>query len=555
MMATARPGDGRLRLLIALCTCVVSVFHENHTFAAVLRVPHDYPTIQTALDATAAGDTVSVGWDTYAEALIGPPHSFALFGDVGDDTTEESRPTISPPQGEGDDTSACLLLGSSPSCALADLRFVNGPWMYPREPAALDLGGVRFTSSGEIRVVRCTFDSTTGGISPSQYDLRPRIDVRQSVFRDVAGGCVHGLGPLTVIGCHVTGTQYAGYYGRDSTLIESCQFDGVFVGGWVTLVVSGPKVVRNCLFGPGTQTSYWQPMFRSRTHEYLELSGNVFQVLGLATMIADVVVRTADTVLISVNLFEGNMALPDGAGAVFRISESPSERAESAQVTIEGNLFERNMADEPTGDIALWLTADLQRSPLILQRNLWLHNMPESGVSVNIRDSMRLHTFHDNVFIGNGVALVAMGDPADTLDARWNYWGAETGPRSPENPEGTGDEVRGPVLFDPWYPDTSFVTASEPGVPAPEQFALKAYPNPFNASVTLELEVAKPGIVRVELFDLLGRKAAEVWRGAITERRKIRFDASGLSSGIYFARAWSPIGRRNLATTKIVLIR
>jgi pimeloyl-ACP methyl ester carboxylesterase len=39
---------------------------------------------------------------------------------------------------------------------------------------------------------------------------------------------------------------------------------------------------------------------------------------------------------------------------------------------------------------------------------------------------------------------------AESLDATYNWWGDDSGPTHADNPEGTGDIVKGNVIFDPW---------------------------------------------------------------------------------------------------------
>lgn len=71
----------------------------------------------------------------------------------------------------------------------------------------------------------------------------------------------------------------------------------------------------------------------------------------------------------------------------------------------------------------------------------------------------------------------------------------------------------------------------------PAKLSINAYPNPFNASITLEYGLPEPGHVRIYIYDLLGRQVETL----IDEYRQagihaITFDASRLSSGVYFYR-------------------
>jgi photosystem II stability/assembly factor-like uncharacterized protein len=63
------------------------------------------------------------------------------------------------------------------------------------------------------------------------------------------------------------------------------------------------------------------------------------------------------------------------------------------------------------------------------------------------------------------------------------------------------------------------------------------YPNPFNPSTTITYELPKSSMVRLTVCDMLGREVSVL----VNERRdagihEVKFDASGLSSGVYLYR-------------------
>ena len=150
----------------------------------------------------------------------------------------------------------------------------------------------------------------------------------------------------------------------------------------------------------------------------------------------------------------------------------------------------------------------------------------------------------------------ALSSEGQAVDAEFNWWGDSTGPyHATDNPGGLGDSVVGNVDFTPWYPDTSFLSVPGIGQPLPEQFIFDAYPNPFNSTVTFRLIPSEVMIVRVELFDILGRRIEEIWSGPLAFRKQITFDATNLSSGIYFARVSDVFNCRSLAASKLVLLK
>lgn len=61
------------------------------------------------------------------------------------------------------------------------------------------------------------------------------------------------------------------------------------------------------------------------------------------------------------------------------------------------------------------------------------------------------------------------------------------------------------------------------------------YPNPFNPSTKISFIIPKAGFTTLKVFDLLGNEVAKIIDGELNQGSyEIVFDASGLSSGIYF---------------------
>jgi photosystem II stability/assembly factor-like uncharacterized protein len=79
----------------------------------------------------------------------------------------------------------------------------------------------------------------------------------------------------------------------------------------------------------------------------------------------------------------------------------------------------------------------------------------------------------------------------------------------------------------------------EPGpveVPRAIQLA-QNYPNPFNPLTTITYEIAQPGVARLEVFDLLGRRVAVLVDGfQHAGAHEVRFEANDLPSGMYVYR-------------------
>jgi hypothetical protein len=93
-----------------------------------------------------------------------------------------------------------------------------------------------------------------------------------------------------------------------------------------------------------------------------------------------------------------------------------------------------------------------------------------------------------------------------------------------------------PSKYTQWLADPT-VGVTQPG-PLPEAFTLSQnYPNPFNPATTIQFTVPKEARVRLEVFDILGRRVAVL----VDELRTagdhaVSFDASRIGTGTYIYR-------------------
>ncbi len=94
-----------------------------------------------------------------------------------------------------------------------------------------------------------------------------------------------------------------------------------------------------------------------------------------------------------------------------------------------------------------------------------------------------------------------------------------------------------------WFGIEAFGSGAGTGIPggdpevAGENRLDQNYPNPFNPATVIRYEVSATEDVRLTVFDILGREVAVL----VSERKPpgtyaVRFDATGLASGIYFYR-------------------
>lgn len=84
-----------------------------------------------------------------------------------------------------------------------------------------------------------------------------------------------------------------------------------------------------------------------------------------------------------------------------------------------------------------------------------------------------------------------------------------------------------------WNP----VSVENEGQPVSEYALTQNYPNPFNPSTQIKFALKESGFVTLKVYDALGKEVATLVKGDYASGSyNVSFDASGLSSGIYFYR-------------------
>lgn len=191
--------------------------------------------------------------------------------------------------------------------------------------------------------------------------------------------------------------------------------------------------------------------------------------------------------------------------------------------TITGNNITDNTADSLGGGIAL-----INASPDIDNCTISSNN----GGGVYCKDGSNPEIHYSNITnnIGYGVQNV---DSNVIVNAKDNWWGDPNGPGGVG--PGNGDEVSEWVDYDPWLTEPYGITEAVSQV-SPVQFILSQnYPNPFNPITEIEYALPKDCHVRLEVYNILGRRVVtlvDVQQKAGYKR--VRWDAGLFASGIYF---------------------
>jgi hypothetical protein len=130
--------------------------------------------------------------------------------------------------------------------------------------------------------------------------------------------------------------------------------------------------------------------------------------------------------------------------------------------------------------------------------------------------------------------LLAVFD--ETFDASWM---SATLERAEQLGLGTADLSQVEVIN---LEQTAVDEFDEPTLPNKVKL-YQNYPNPFNARTTIKFSLPEKLRVRLDLYDMLGRKVATIYDGIGKEGMNyFSFHSDGLSSGLYYYRLTTPTG-------------
>ena len=88
-----------------------------------------------------------------------------------------------------------------------------------------------------------------------------------------------------------------------------------------------------------------------------------------------------------------------------------------------------------------------------------------------------------------------------------------------------------------------------------ERFVIEpAYPNPFNPEAHFRFAVQREQVVRVDLYDVLGRRVKVLYEGqpSAGQMHTIRIDGSNLPSGLYMVHV---LGETFAETQQVMLLK
>ena len=93
---------------------------------------------------------------------------------------------------------------------------------------------------------------------------------------------------------------------------------------------------------------------------------------------------------------------------------------------------------------------------------------------------------------------------------------------------------------------SSLITGIVGNSSIPDKYAIyQNYPNPFNPSTKIKFDIPKSGIVKLTIYDILGRQVSTLINNELTAGRyEMEWSAGSYSSGIYFYRIEAKVSSR-----------
>jgi parallel beta-helix repeat protein len=531
--------------LLIICPILVS--------ATIINIPADYPTIQQGIDAGADGDTVLVQPGTYVENINFNGHNIvlgSLFLTTGDSSYIEQT-AIDGNSGQTGGPLVSFCAGEDNTAVLIGFAIQNNIGINEGEA-----GGVFCDSSSpSIKFNLIRYNDIIvggGGIFCINYSnpiiSNNRIIQNYSSMSNFSGGI------------------YCGGY-SNPIILENIISDnwGEFGGGIGSSFHSNPQILYNKIINNGTDM-FGGGIYLSSDAVVIgnEIIDNMASYFG-----GGIYCYNQDQIIIYKNTIINNTAMDDingyGGGGISCTNSSP---------IIENNVISGNYAYWAGGAIGC--------------RNNSNPRVINNAVYGNIADSMGGGLFNfnsyptliNNIFWGNSAGSSdEIHTAGGSLTVEYcNIQGGWPGtgnidivPRFRNTSNGDfhlmaticGDPFDSPCIDagSPYYSDslldcswglgtaasdmgaygggdTAYVSIWDNPISLAERFMLlQNYPNPFNEQSNIRFVLPKAQDVELTVYDLLGRQIEVL----IDEYREsgvhtITFDASALSSGVYFYR-------------------
>ncbi|OGC90751.1 MAG: hypothetical protein A2W25_13660 [candidate division Zixibacteria bacterium RBG_16_53_22] len=442
---------------------------------------------------------------------------------------------------------------SSPS--ITGCRFTGGRGVG-------DGGGI-YCSHSSPSINDCIFDTNyadgEGGALSCVYGSSPTIS-NSSIWRNwsyggMGGGIYCENSSIALDDCRLTrnGSQNRGgaiYFMNGSGTLDNCLIDSnaAVQGGGISFILTDSVVLTGCVFdhdsadpdGGAVYLQYSSPLFSGCS--FVNNVGNIGAGAGAEVELYSSPVFRNCLFAWNTGLFGGAMAVIYGASAILINCTIYGNSAtgdasgiglfEDGDVTVINTIMAFNLNASP---IACWdenSQATLSYCDIFGNADGdWIGCIAgQYGIRGNISSDPFFRNASQNDFLlcsdscGYPVnsPCIDAGDPT-LLDSLLDCaWGLGTS-RADMGAYGGGGDI---TAVDDQSEKIMTMT-----------MLLPPYPNPFNAQTTIRFSLPEAGPVRLDIYDILGRKIGTPYSGALTAGEQgVVWNAAGLPSGVYLYR-------------------
>lgn len=537
-------------LLVLFCNCAR---------ANVLEI---FPgqSITEAVQMVSQGDTVLLTPGEYREFVrvrefgVTICSNFLFSGD-----TSDIRSTVIIADTLDIDSASCLFIylpNEQDSVVLVGLSFANGRgtrWIS--DEVVSSAGGGVFAYRSRVRVSHCLFSECSAGAGGGASVVHEVPGVRGifGVFRNCKFWNCWSPGPQGGGGMYALSNAIV----LNNVCFEACssQTAGGYMGFGVQTTMIG-CTLRSC---GSTMGAAFVGSALESTVEACVFDGN--GIPGQGGYRGECHLFTGGQVRVRHNIFQNN------ASSDVALTMIDFDRYGTS--FLEGNVFESHTMGPRSGAFYFW---DCEGD---ISYNVFRNCSSEYGASL-VPGGRGIVRIHHNIFAGNSQGQNGFGSvinyinagsiPArcdsnifegnvgpvisydensphpQSIFAQSNWWGDSSGPYHPtRNPNGQGDTLLSDIIvFDPWLtvrPDTS----QSISVPDNDNLAslstwelLPIYPNPFNNRFTVSIAGFTREDFEISMFDLLGRKVSDLYKGRLSTQSFMVSVPESLGSGVYF---------------------
>ncbi len=547
----------QLTALLKVFVTLMLACSSGKLWCAQLRIPEDFPTIQSGVSAASVGDTVLLSAGNYREVVHVPSMGlviasvYLLSGDTNDIAACTWRGF-----NNGDDTLRCLssetAAGPEPNVRIVGIRFAQSATHFNDEGGAIRI----FQQFSSIE--NCYFDSCFAGFGGA-VAIRQGISVIRNCMFTHCG--MKNLGSILRI--------------RNSqVLMDSCviRSDTSLAPSWDSPLLfwmqASKLTIRNSEFYDNGFTMYDNGgtfIYASKPPDSVEIVNCRLHDNWFEWLITDGGGPVKYLRVDSNHFFDNRLtfalygqssydSLTDfqAIGNIFERFTPDIDAQMHGLVSLDASdhhstRMEYNLVQDIHGGHTSFGTIFGDNEDLrTVSRNYIINcsnrsiTSPPSGQIQGIHGP-GIHELVQNIFMNNLGYAAYQGSNQQTGYVEYNFWGHESGPfDSVRNPNGLGDTVSFRLDYEPWAEDTNFVSAvPEPRDPVEiaDSFIGNAYPNPFNGHVTIEFVLLKDQDITLDVYDLTGRHVETILSDRMRKGVHIRdWTPESLASGIYFVR-------------------